>query len=283
MVREAQREAQVVKEVLRAGARRVVALVDEFVYKGHYCIVMERMRVNLRQLLAEKGNGVGLNIAAVALYAAQLFDALRHLHTVCQVYHCDIKPDNILADQSLRTVKLADFGSALHPFEAQPQASLGSRFYRSPEVIVGYRWNGETDVWSLAATLAELSTGAILFPGTQNNDMLWWFMQFKGKFPPKMAREGKTANEHFTPDLMFVHEEQDKSGKAVFRKLNIKQPARRFVSVLIPPKAKLPQATLNRLYNFNDLLEKAFVLDPDKRITASAALSHPFCAAVKLE
>ena len=30
------------------------------------------------------------------------------------------------------------------------------------------------------------------------------------------------------------------------------------------------------LINFKDLLEKIFVLDPDKRITVSQALSHPF-------
>ena len=30
------------------------------------------------------------------------------------------------------------------------------------------------------------------------------------------------------------------------------------------------------LANFKDLLEKVFVLDPDKRLTVSQALNHPF-------
>lgn len=30
------------------------------------------------------------------------------------------------------------------------------------------------------------------------------------------------------------------------------------------------------LANFKDLLEKVFVLDPDKRMTVSQALTHPF-------
>lgn len=30
------------------------------------------------------------------------------------------------------------------------------------------------------------------------------------------------------------------------------------------------------LANFKDLLEKCFVLDPDKRLTVSQALNHPF-------
>ena len=37
-----------------------------------------------------------------------------------------------------------------------------------------------------------------------------------------------------------------------------------------------PGEDLKMLANFRDLLEKVFVLDPDKRITVSQALSHPF-------
>lgn len=37
-----------------------------------------------------------------------------------------------------------------------------------------------------------------------------------------------------------------------------------------------PGEDLKMLANFRDLLEKVFVLDPDKRITVAQALSHPF-------
>lgn len=53
--------------------------------------------MNLRELTAKYGRGVGLNVTAVAIYAGQLLVALRHL-AACRVLHADIKPDNILVN-----------------------------------------------------------------------------------------------------------------------------------------------------------------------------------------
>ena len=46
--------------------------------------------MNLRELAHKYGRGVGLNVGAVGVYAAQLFIALRHLKR-CRVLHADIK------------------------------------------------------------------------------------------------------------------------------------------------------------------------------------------------
>ena len=42
---------------------------------------------------------------------------------------------------------------------------IQSRFYRSPEVMLGLRYGTAIDMWSLACLLAELYTGYPLFPG----------------------------------------------------------------------------------------------------------------------
>ena len=42
---------------------------------------------------------------------------------------------------------------------------IQSRFYRSPEVMLGLRYGTNIDMWSLACILAELYTGYPLFPG----------------------------------------------------------------------------------------------------------------------
>jgi serine/threonine-protein kinase PRP4 len=55
--------------------------------------------MNLRELTLKYGRNVGLNISAVAIYAAQLLVALRHMQQ-CKVLHADIKPDNILVNVS---------------------------------------------------------------------------------------------------------------------------------------------------------------------------------------
>jgi RIO-like serine/threonine protein kinase len=51
--------------------------------------------INLRELTKKYGRGIGLNVAAVRAYAAQMLTALYHLRN-CGVLHADIKPDNIL-------------------------------------------------------------------------------------------------------------------------------------------------------------------------------------------
>ena len=59
------------------------------------------------------GRDVGINIRGVRSYATQLLIALRHLRD-CGVVHADVKPDNILVNESNNRVsKLCDFGSAL--------------------------------------------------------------------------------------------------------------------------------------------------------------------------
>lgn len=62
------------------------------------------------------------------------------------------------------------------------------RFYRPPEVILGLEYDKMVDLWSTSVTLAELFTGAVLFPGSSNNDILMKFMDTLGPFSHKMVR-----------------------------------------------------------------------------------------------
>ena len=98
--------------------------------------------LNLRELTKKYGRGIGLNIRAVRPYAAQMFWALYHLQN-CGVLHSDIKPDNILVSEDRTSVKLCDFGSAMFQGENEVTPYLVSRYYRSPEVILGLKY-GET-------------------------------------------------------------------------------------------------------------------------------------------
>ena len=81
------------------------------------------------------------------------------------IIHCDVKPENItIASYSRATVKIIDFGSSC--FTSDHLSSyIQSRSYRAPEVILGLPYDGKIDVWSLGCVLAELHSGAPLFPG----------------------------------------------------------------------------------------------------------------------
>lgn len=64
-------------------------------------------------------------------------------------------------DESLR-LKICDLGNGCwtyHHFSTEIQ----TRQYRSPEVIVGAKYNTTADNWSLACMLFEIATGDFLF------------------------------------------------------------------------------------------------------------------------
>ena len=99
----------------------------------------------------------------------------------CKLVHCDLKPENILLKKidSIQ-IKVIDFGSAC--FEGfQVFQYIQSRFYRSPEVILGYsNYDSGIDMWSLGCICAELFLGIPIFPGENEYDQLFKIMEIIG-------------------------------------------------------------------------------------------------------
>ena len=89
--------------------------------------------MNLREVLKKYGKDIGLHVKAVRSYTQQLMLALR-LMKKASILHADIKPDNILVNETKMHLKLCDFGSASHVSEMEITPYLVSRFYRAPEI-----------------------------------------------------------------------------------------------------------------------------------------------------
>lgn len=70
-----------------------------------------------------------------------------------------MKPENIVMKKWGKTgIKLIDFGTS--SFEGkQIYEYLQSRFYRSPEIIMGVPYSFPIDMWSFACILVELKLG----------------------------------------------------------------------------------------------------------------------------
>ncbi|KAI9084931.1 hypothetical protein K1719_033104 [Acacia pycnantha] len=219
------------------------------------------------------GRNIGLNLKGVQSYAKQLFIALKHLRN-CGVLHCDIKPDNMLVNEAKNVLKLCDFGNAMFAGKNEVTPYLVSRFYRAPEIILGLQYDHPLDIWSVGCCLYELYTGKVLFPGHTNNDMLRLHMELKGPFPKKMLRKGAFVDQHFDQDLNFLATEEDPVTKKAIKRLILNIKPKDIGTIIAGSPGE--EADRKKLANFKDLLDKIFVLDPEKRLTVSQALGHPF-------
>ncbi|KAF5345349.1 hypothetical protein D9758_008465 [Tetrapyrgos nigripes] len=257
--------------------KHIVRVERSFEHRGHLCIVFENLSMNLREVVKRFGKDVGLNIRAVRAYAHQLFLALSLLKKV-GVMHADIKPDNILVNEQKTVLKLCDLGSASDASENDITPYLVSRFYRAPEIILGYPYDPAIDIWSIGCTLYELYTGKILFPGRSNNQMLLLMMEIKGRFNSKMIKKAKFGEDYFDEIGAFNSIERDRVlGTDVVKKVHISKPTRDLRARLLPPASvKMKEDESKLLMSFIDLLDKCLVLDPARRITPRDALLHEF-------
>ncbi|XP_065880455.1 uncharacterized protein [Euphorbia lathyris] len=251
--------------------RHCVRFLSSFKYRNHLCLVFESLHMNLREILKKFGRNIGLKLTAVRAYAKQLFIALKHLKN-CHVLHCDIKPDNMLVNEAKNVLKLCDFGNAMFSGKNEVTPYLVSRFYRAPEIILGLAYDHPMDIWSVGCCLYELYTGKVLFPGPTNNDMLRLHMELKGPFPKKMLKKGAFVDQHFDQDLNFHATEEDPVTKTAIKKMIVNMKPKDIGSIITSSGDEDPKM----LANFKDLLDKIFVLDPEKRMTVNQALLHPF-------
>ncbi|GAA6049893.1 hypothetical protein JCM3770_004234 [Rhodotorula araucariae] len=277
MFKAGMKEAQILRRLREADPddkKHLVRLHRTFEHRGHLCLVFESLSMNLREVVKRYGKDVGLNLRAVRAYASQMFLALA-LMRKCEIMHADLKPDNILVNESKSTLKVCDLGSASDVSENEITPYLVSRFYRAPEIILGLPYDYSLDVWSIACTLYELYTGKILFPGRTNNHMLLLIMETKGKFNHKLIRKARFHDQHFDENLNFLYVE--KSDTITARQISGKPPSD-LRSRLMPAglTRKLKEDEVRLLTSFVDLLDKMLSLEPARRPTPKELLGHPF-------
>ncbi|CAE6367938.1 unnamed protein product, partial [Rhizoctonia solani] len=132
----------------------ILRMRDQFIHKNHLCLVFELLSSNLYELIKQNQFG-GLSTQLVKVFTAQLLDALTVLNEA-RLIHCDLKPENILL-MSLQSpqIKVIDFGSACHERQTV-YTYIQSRFYRSPEVLLGMSYTSAIDMWSLGCIAVEL-------------------------------------------------------------------------------------------------------------------------------
>lgn len=239
----------------------MVNFTHSFYFRGHLCISTELLDMNLYEFI--KSNAFrGFSLKLIRRFTKQMLSSLLLLKQH-KVIHCDLKPENILLRHPLHSeIKVIDFGSSCFENE-KVYTYIQSRFYRSPEVILGMTYGLPIDMWSLGCILAELFTGVPIFPGENEQEQLACIMEVFG--PPE-----KHLIEKSTRKKLFF----DSSGKP---RLTVSSKGRR----RRPSSKTLQQVLKCDDQPFLDFIARCLRWDPDRRMKPEEAVRHEFITGQK--
>lgn len=240
----------------KKGAYNVIHMKDSFLFRGHLCISFEMMQCDMYSAL-KKGGFSGFKVDTIRSYAKSLITALRVLRR-SRIIHCDLKPENILLrGGGSNELKVIDFGSSCFDHQ-RVHSYIQSRFYRSPEVILGLGYGVPIDMWSLGCILAELHTGQPLFPGHDEKEQLMYQMEVLGSPPLALLKGAKRLSSFFSSRGEPLHT-TDKKGR-------VRAPRSRPLAKAVP--SSNPQ--------FLDFIARCLTWDPAERMTPREAAHHEF-------
>ncbi|XP_057309135.1 dual specificity tyrosine-phosphorylation-regulated kinase 4-like [Hydractinia symbiolongicarpus] len=238
----------------REKGHNIIHMKDYFYFRNHLCISFELLGMNLYELI-KKNNFQGFSLTLIRRFAISILQCLRLLHK-CKIIHCDLKPENILLKQRGTTaIKVIDFGSSCYEHQ-KVYTYIQSRFYRSPEVILGISYCTAIDIWSLGCILAELYTGYPLFPGENEVEQLACVMEIFGLPPIDLIEKAQRRR------LFFDSKGQPRSTT------NSKGKRRRPLSKNLSTSLKTNDPL------FLDFIRCCLEWDPSKRITPDEAMHH---------
>lgn len=196
-----------------------------------------------------------LSLADIKFYMYKLLQALDYCHS-CGIMHRDVKGRNVVINRRFKQLRLIDWG--LSDFYIPGKRSIvrvGSRYFKAPELLVGYRfYSYAIDIFSAGCTLAGLVfRREPFFRGRDNEDQLIKITQVLG-----------TENLYnYLKAYGIVLEEKllDALGHS---------PKQDWKSLVTPDNESHTSVQLF------DLLDKMLCYDHHERCTAKEAMAHPF-------
>lgn len=217
-------------------------------------LVMELMDANLCQVIQ-----MDIDHDRISYLLYQMLCGIKHLHSA-GIIHRDLKPSNIVVNRTC-TLKILDFGLARSRNNTHNNMTpyVVTRYYRSPEVVLGMQYGPNVDIWSVGCIMGEMVRGRVVFCGTDHVDQ--W-----NKITELLGTPSKEFTDRLQPSVRdFVTSKPHKAGIPFDR---------------LFPDEYFPDNSTNydqlNSENARDLLSKMLVIDPRHRMTVDEALKHPY-------
>ena len=222
----------------------VVHLNEVINSQGKLTLVFEYLDKDLKKFLDSQRRP--LEPILIKSYAYQIIAGLCYCHCH-RIIHRDMKPQNLLLNKS-GLIKICDFGLARAftiPLRNYTHEVV-TLWYRAPEILLGSKYYSlPIDIWSTGCIIAEMVTRQPLFPGDSEIDELYKIFKVLG-----------TPTEETWPEVSQLPAYQ-------------------------PTFPKWHAKNLSEVLNCQDpllldLISKMLIYDPAQRISAKAALDHPY-------
>ncbi|XP_051900021.1 homeodomain-interacting protein kinase 4-like [Pristis pectinata] len=263
-------------------------------------LVFELLEQNIFEFQKEN-NFALLPARHIRTVTTQVLRALQKLKDL-SIIHADLKPENIMIIDQKRfpfRVKVIDFGSAsiFHEVRYVKEPYIQSRFYRSPEILLGLPFCEKVDMWSLGCVMAELHLGWPLYPGNSEYDQVRYIVETQGLPKDQLLNAATKAGQFFRRNpRQHAGPQWQLKCAADYQAETMVQPLERRKYVLKSldqletiniTKTVFPDdeviAEFHDRKNMVELIKRMLTLDSHERITPSAALKHPFVTIQQLK
>ncbi|KAH0787527.1 CMGC family protein kinase [Histomonas meleagridis] len=260
------------------GKKHIVIPISTFEVEKHVCIVMPLLSRSLFEGICQNQSVFDL-LKSIRNIMSQLLEALSFIHSR-GVIHCDVKPDNILyLNENSDEISLIDFGSASTSVRGQGQC-IQSRFYRSPEVIMGLEYNMKIDIWSAGCIAAELFLDFAIFASENESDSIHSMVALLGEIPCYLISSSPNWWKYFDvkphgfvtkidPKQVLL---QNHLYHSIFQQLNLFK----LDQIIMSHRKITTDEELKAVSCFNDFVHSLLQFDHSKRPSANEALRHPF-------